>query len=378
MLFLRPRLLAPLLIATTLAACGQQNATSPAATQSTTPPTVAAQAEQAAPASARADLSGIKTYLGTKTAELKAATADLKAIGDRYYALAEAANFDYAALASGQQAEAIELITDGRAAWKKASPLYEQVEGIVAGTPSLAQFDVDLDAGASAAEDPEGAVGFDLTLPDGRVLPKPGNLFGITERTLYGTDEQFRIKDVVLDVDGDGATGFGDGLPDANILKGSADALDAQAGKLAEAGNAWTPSESDAFTALVVMVPTMTEYFNSWKSSRFVAGDASTQGEFVAISRLADIQDILSSLEVVHEGVSPLIQSVDSAQDAQIDQGLTDLKAFVADVYQKEQGGKRYSAEEADLLGEEAQNRATAITGQVTQVAAKLNIPLEQ
>ena len=47
-------------------------------------------------------------------------------------------------------------------------------------------------------------------------------------------------------------------------------------------------------------------------------------------------------------------------------------------MYQQEQGGKRFSPEEADLLGTEAQNRATAITGQVTQVAAELNIALEQ
>jgi hypothetical protein len=387
-----PRLPALLLLSVMLAACGSTAAT-PNAPQSTTSPTAAVQptavaatepapttaaAEPAATTAARADLSGIKTYLGGKTTELKAATGELKAVSDRYYELAKAANFDYAALSTSQQAEIVKLLNDGREAWKKASPLYEQVEGIVAGTPSLAQFDVDMDAGASAAEDPEGAVSFDLTLPDGRVLPKPGNLFGITERALYNTDEQFRIKDVALDVDGDGAASFGDGLPDANVLKAAADELDAQAIKLSEAAGAWQPSESDAFTALVVMVPTMTEYFDSWKSSRFVAGDASTQGEFVAISRLADIQDILSSLQVVHEGVSPLIQSVDSAQDAQIDQGLTNLKAFVADVYQQEQGGKRFSPEEADLLGAEAQNRATAITGQVTQVAAELNIPLEQ
>lgn len=405
---MRPRLLALVLLAALLGACGQQAATAPTAApaapaeptaapaeptaapagptaapaepttaQSTTSPTDSA--PTAAPdAGGEADLSGIKTYLVGKAGELKTATAELQAISDRYYELAKAANFDYAALSTSQQAEVIKLLNDGREAWKKASPLYEQMEGIVAGTPSLAQFDVDMDAGASAAEDPEGAVGFDLTLPDGRVLPKPGNLFGITERALYNTDEEYRIKDVTLDVDGDGAASFGDGLPDANVLKGGVDELNAQADRLAEAANAWTPTEADAFTALVVMVPTMTEYFDSWKSSRFVSGDEATQGEFVAISRLADIQDILSSLEVVHDGVSPLIQSVDGAQDAQVDQGLADLKAFVADVYQQEQGGKRFTPEEADLLGAEAQNRATAITGQVAQLAAQLNITLAE
>ena len=131
-------------------------------------------------------------------------------------------------------------------------------------------------------------------------------------------------------------------------------------------------------TALVVMVPTMSEYFDSWKNSRFVAGDAATQRDFVAISRLADIQGILSSLQIVHKGVSPLIQSVDQAQDQQVQHGLADLKAFVAEVYQQEQSGKRFTAEEADTLGAEAQNRATAITGQVTQLAAQLKISIAE
>ncbi|MDQ3249152.1 MAG: EfeM/EfeO family lipoprotein, partial [Chloroflexota bacterium] len=132
----------------------------------------------------------------------------------------------------------------------------------------------------------------------------------------------------------------------------------------------------DAFTALVVMIPTMSEYFDSWKNSRFVAGAASDQRDFVAISRLADIQGILSSLQVVYENVRSLVDSVDSAQAVQIEEGLADLKAFVADVYAKEQSGQRFSAEEADLLGAEAQNRATAITGQIAQAAAQLDISL--
>jgi hypothetical protein len=365
-------LLAPLL-ALLLSACG-----APAATAPTSAP--AAESQPAAPAagSAQADLSAIKTYLTGKSGELKGATAELKAAGDRYYDLAKAANFDYAALWQAKRADVVKVVEDARAAWVKASPLYEQIEGIVAGVPSLAEFDVILDAGASGAEDPENAVPFDLTLPDGRTLPKPGNLFGVTESALWATFADFSAQGVQADINANGQQDFGDGLPDANVLKAAADMLDAKAGELGTAAAAWQPSEADAFTALVTMVPTMSEYFDSWKNSRFVAGEKSTQRDFVAISRLADIQGILSSLEVVHAGVSPLIKTADAAQDQQIGQGLRDLKAFVAGVYQKEQGGQHFSAEDADLLGAEAQNRATAITGQVTQVAAKLNITIEQ
>jgi hypothetical protein len=141
---------------------------------------------------------------------------------------------------------------------------------------------------------------------------------------------------------------------------------------------AWQPSESDAFTALVVMVPTMSEYFESWKNSRFVAGEASMQADFVAISRLSDIQDILSSLQVVYTGVKPLVLDLNAGQAAQIETDLSGLKEYVAEVYQQEQSGKQFTAEEADLLGAEAQNRATAIAGQVSQVAAALGIEIEE
>ena len=100
--------------------------------------------------------------------------------------------------------------------------------------------------------------------------------------------------------------------------------------------------------------------------------------DFVAISRLADIQDILGSLQVVHQNVSPMIQQADKVQDEAIGKALADLKAFVAGVHTQEKGGKRFKPEEADTLGKEAQDRADAIVGQVTQVAAKLGVKIEQ
>jgi hypothetical protein len=342
------------------------------------PAAPAATPQATSPLAGQADLSGIKTYLMGKLVELKTNTGALKDVSVRYYDMAKAADFDYAALWGQRPEEAKAAVEAARAAWIASSPLYEQMEGIVAGTPSLAEYDVILDAGASGAEDPDNAVPFDLSLPDGRALPKPGNLFGVTESTLWGTFAEFTAQGVQPDFNGNGQIEFGEALPEANVLKAGTEALDRYVGELQAAAQAWEPTEADAFTALVVMVPTMSEYFASWKSSRFVAGEASAQRDFVAISRLSDIQDILGSLQVVHQNVSPLIKTIDPAQAEQIGQGLADLKAFVADVYAKEKSGQRFTAEEADLLGAEAQNRATAITGQIAQVAAQLNIKIEE
>ena len=61
------------------------------------------------------------------------------------------------------------------------------------GVPELADYDVILDAGADGS-DPENAVPFDLKLPDGRVLKKPGNFFFLTETALFGTNPKFLDK----------------------------------------------------------------------------------------------------------------------------------------------------------------------------------------
>jgi hypothetical protein len=324
------------------------------------------------------DLSGIRQYLLDRTQALKQATSALKQETDRYYALAAAAGFDYPKLWQEQQPAVVATINTARTAWKAASPLYEQMEAVVAGTPALAGYDVILDAGASGEEDPANAAPIDLHLPDGRTLTRPGNLFGVTESTLWGAFPAYAAQGVTADWDGNGAITFGETLPDANVLKAGADALDEQAGALAQAAADWQPTLPDAFNALVVMTPTMSEYFASWRDSRFVSGDASTQRDFVAISRLADMQDILGGLELIYAEVQPLAATANADQADQVATGLTDLRAFVAGVYAKEQDGKHFTPEEADLLGEEAQNRATAVTGHISQLVAQLGITLPE
>jgi hypothetical protein len=318
----------------------------------------------------QADLDGIKTYLLGKSTALAEGAADLAATIDGYYALVQDADFDYAALAADETAS--ELLLAAKAQWIVISPLYEQMEGIVAGVPSLSEYDVNLDAGVSGAEDPEGGVSFDLILPDETVLERPGNLFGLLEAALWGTEADF-VSGVVADLDGSGAVEFGEVLPDANFLKGAADLMAAMTADLLASAEAWEPTLGDAFAALVVMVPTMSEYFGSWKESRFVSGDDATGIHFVAISRLSDIQDILSSLQVIYDGVSPL---VGGDQHEQINAGLTDLQAYIADLYTQEQDGRQFTPEEADFFGAEAQDRAMTITGQISQVAGLLGITL--
>lgn len=321
--------------------------------------------------SAPVDLSGVKAYLIQQATELKDGAASLQADSDAFYALAQAANFDYAALWRDQQAEVVKLIRAAQADWTAISPIYEQMEGIVAGVPLTSTYDTILDAGE------RGDTGYDVKLPDGAVLEQPGNLFGLLETTLWGTDPA-AVIDLAVDFNGSGAQDFGEVMPDANLLKGYSDAMAEQTAALLATAESWEPTPTDVFTALVMNVPTMSDFFNSWKTSRFVMGDAATHSDFAVISRLADIVDNVGSWQVMWSGLSPVVAASDASRNTQIVSGLDDLRSYVADLLAQENGGKRFTPEEADLFSGEAQDRATAIVGQIAQIAAELNIELPQ
>jgi hypothetical protein len=323
-------------------------------------------------------LAPTKTYLLKHTSQLRGLTTRFQHEANRYLALAKASDFDYAALWASERASIQPILKRAKAQWIEGNPYYERVEGVVAGTPSLAVYDVILDAGSSAKEDPASAVPFDLKLADGRVLKKPGNLFNLTEGMLWGTLPQYTAKGVKADLDGDGKLEFGEALPDAAVFKAAADAFVLYAGKLDRSSRAWKPTASDAFTAVVVMVPTMSEYFGQWKVSRFVLGNRAQGDSFNVVSRLSDIGDILGGLRVIYAGIQPAIANVDQQQAAQTKRELDSLWSFVSKLRRQEASGRRFTPEQADSLGRTAQGRATAIAGQVTQAAARLKVKIAQ
>ena len=352
-----------------LAGCGGDDANDAAQTT--------AAAETTSGAIDADDLAGVKSYLTDHTAQLAGATEDFAALAEEYDTLAKSVDYDYARLLEEHREEVSRILADAKKSWIEANPYYEQVEGVVAGTPSLAEYDVILDAGSSKDEDPESAVPFDLKLSDGRVLEQPGNLFNLTEGMLWGTRPDLTGQ-AEADLDGDGKVEFGEALPDALVLASAAEAFERYAAELDTEAQAWEPTASDAFTSLVVMVPTMSEYFGQWKESRFVQGDAAESESFNVVSRLSDINDIISGLGVVYDGVEAAIAEHDEAAAEQTGKELEELGAFIADLRQQEEDGRRFTPEQADQLGSDAQARAEAVAGQVSQHAAQLGIEIQQ
>jgi len=251
------------------------------------------------------------------------------------------------------------------------------MEGVVAGVPSLADYDVIIDAGADGSG-PEHAVPFSLETPAGKTWKQPGNFNYLIETAVFGTEPKWAAKGVRPDLDGDGTVEFGEAMPDADFYVTAARDFETTAKELGAAAREWEPTPQDAFTALVVMTPTMSEYFDAWKNSRFVAGDKAKEKAFVAASRLQDIADILGGLETVYAGVQPRIAAVDDAQARQTGRDLAALTDFAEKLRDEEADGRRFDAEDAETLGTQAQDQAEAIAGQVSQAAGKLNIPLAE
>jgi hypothetical protein len=331
---------------------------------------------QTSVAATGADLGAIKDYLLAHTQRLVTDTGTLRTDAEAYYALAKGADFDYGKLLADKRDEVAASVKKIQDDFAEANPAYEEMEGVVAGVPTLADFDVIIDAGGDAS-DPENAVPFSVKTPAGRTFRQPGNFNYLVETSAFGTEPKFAAKNVEPDLDGDGKVEFSEALPDADFLVAAARDFESSAKELDAAARKWTPTPQDAFTALVVMTPTMSEYFEAWKNSRFIAGDKAQEKAFVVASRLQDIADILGGLNLVYKNVEPSIAKVDSQQASQTGASLQKLQSFAERLREQEAGGRRFTAQDADTLGGEAQDQAEAIAGQVTQAAGQLGIELE-
>ena len=347
--------------------------TVPAAPQSSSGPA------ESAPA---VDLNAVKEYALENASLMQAATASLADVAQDYYDRVQQVREDnpdadpYEQLWADSQEEINALVVQARDLWLEASTYYELDEGIVAGVPSLAHYDVWIDAGPPAAEAPDEALEWQLELPDGRVLDSPGNFFhNLLEPTLWGTIDEF--TGLPVDMDGDGNISVGEALPEAAILLGATQGLNEATIEMQSAIEAWDPTLEDALTALVTMIPTMNEYFGQWKESVYVTGSDSGQQSFIAVSRLLDIKGILAGLSFTYDNIAVLVSDSDAQLDQQIRNDFDTLIAYVDDLFSQEQEGVQFSPEEADLFGTEAQDLATALAALVAQAAADLNITLD-
>src|SRR3954453_22473357 len=327
-------------------------------------------------AASAADLAAIKEYLTQHTQRLVTSTELLQRDAEEYYTLAKSTNFDYAKLLQTKRDEVATAIKEIQGAHVQANPAYEEMEGVVAGVPELADYDVIIDAGADGS-DPENAVPFSLKTKAGKEFKQPGNFFALIETSVFGTEKSFQANGVEADLNGDGKVEFPEALPDADFLLAAATDFVKYAKELDTKAKEWQPTLEDAYTAVVVMTPTMSEYFEAWKNSRFIAGGKAEEKGFVATSRLSDIRDILGGIVLIYDSIKPSVEKVNADQALQTKSDLDKLHQFAGRLLTAEEGGKKFTASDADTLGGEAQRNAEASGGQVSRAAGQLGLKLE-
>lgn len=318
-------------------------------------------------------LAQVKAFTLEHNAALIVEAGKMAEAAAAYRVIVQEAGGDYAAAWAAKGPELTAAIQTMRAQWLAASNQYETIEGIVAGIPSTAKYDLILDAGNPGTE-AEDVAEYDLTLPNGTVLPRPGSLFHIITEPLFWGTEAAHVK-LAADLNGDGQTGAGEVLFDADLAQGAAEALVQWAQALEVDMAAWTPNRDDAFTAVVTMTPTVGDYFGEWKESQFLGGEGAA---FVAQSRLIDVLGIMGGCQRMYvSAIAPVVAPEDAALDGSITKGFDDLIALVSDTRTREAEGATFSPEEADAIGGEAQDLAERIVAQVLQAAAKHGVNIK-
>ena len=241
---------------------------------------------------------------------------------------------------------------------------YETVEGIVAGVPSLADYDIYLDAGVPASEGPEGVAPVVLVPVNGEKIDKQGSLFTyIIEPMLWSGDKRW-----VVSVDSGKKS-----LPRPEVLSAAAKDVNKKLGELLADAKSWNASISDCFGAMVVMTPTLSDYFEDWKESRY---SKEKSGRFQAVSRVSDMRGIMGSCQVMYEAVEKKVAEKDKSLAKSVDSGFKGIMTFLDKIDAREKEGEIKGAE-IDELATQAKEKTDKLVPQIQQSAAVIGVKVE-
>ena len=364
------RMVALISLVLLVAGCGGDDSTDTAGTTTAVP-------EVSGPLAA-ADLAGVKTYLTDHTVKLVGFTERFRSLADDYDELAGSVAYDHARLLREHRAQVEPILAQAKDLWTEGNPYYERVEGVVAGTPSLAVYDVILDAGSSAAEDPASAVPFDLKLADGRVLAQAGQPLQPDRGHALGHASRVRgRRSADLDARRHGSSSARCCRTRTSSRRPPTRSSSTPASSTASA-RAWKPTASDAFTSVVVMVPTMSEYFGQWKVSRFVLGREARRATRSTSSPGSPTSATSSAACASSTPASPRDRAR-STRSRRAQTKRSSTRSWRSSATLAGAGARRASAsrpQQADVLGRRRRSAATAIAGQVTQAAARLKVKI--
>jgi hypothetical protein len=312
---------------------------------------------------------GVKAYLLASLEQVNVAAADLKQTATEYDQLVTFHRGSAETAAKADPIQVAELIRQLRDEYQRIDSFgYEYVEGIVAGVPVLAKYDVELDAGIPVdGAGPDDDIAPVMIQAGELVLDREGSLNNfLLEPTVFGTNEKFIDGTVSL-------PGFDQpvGLPKAKLLVALADyAVDGYARLKADA-QAWQPTEADCFMVVVSMTPTLADYFEDWKETR--KNGSASGGRFVAVSRLSDMLGIMNSTRLAWMAVAADVRAKDAALADNVTLGYDQIIEFLDTIDAREQEAP-LNVETIDALGSQAREKADKLTVQGGQAAALMGV----
>lgn len=310
-------------------------------------------------ATAAEEVVSVKKYLVNTVTDMQTASQDFVKNADAYAAIIAAHQGDYTAAYQAEPKQIDGLIAKMQDNYKAMDSYgYETVEGIVAGVDSLADYDIYLDAGVPKSEGPDDVAPVVLVLGNGQKIDREGSLFThLIEPALWSGNPKWGV-----------AISQTKTLPRAEVLVAAAKDVNAKIGTLLADSKAWNATVSDCFGAMIVMTPTLSDYFEDWKESRF-SDDKS--GKFQAVSRLSDMRGIMSSCAVMYKAVKGELGAKDKALAKSINLGFDDILNFLDLLDKREKAGK-ITASEIDELAEQAKEKTDKLVPQIEQGSALL------
>lgn len=318
---------------------------------------------------AATDVGLVKTYLVTAMEKIKNASTDLVKNAEAYQTIIQAHKNDYKIAYQKDKAKIDALINAMKENYKAIDSFgYETVEAIVAGVDSMAHYDIYLDAGVPKSEGPDDVAPVTLKLSNGKVIDQEGALFTyLIEPALWGGDARWVNP---IDLNRNGKLEPRESLPQVELLIAASKDANEKIGTLLKDARAWNPTQEDCFGALIIMTPTLSDYFEDWKQSRY---STETSGRFSAVSRLSDMYGIMKSCSVLYDAVHNKISTEDKALAKAIDAGFEDILAFINKLQEKEKQGQ-ITVAEIDELANQAKEKTDKLLPQIEQGAALLNI----
>jgi hypothetical protein len=306
----------------------------------------------------------VKSYLVKKLDKIQNASEDFVKNSEAYSALVAENGGTVEAAYKAKPKEMEKLVDRMQDNYKAMDSYgYETVEGIVAGVDSMAHYDIYLDAGVPASEGPDDVAPVILDLGNGKKIVKEGALFTfIIEPALWGGDKRW-----VVSV-GDGKT-----MPRPEVLLAAAKDVNKKIGELVADANAWNASVSDCFGAMVVMTPTLSDYFEDWKESRY---SKEKSGRFQAVSRVSDMRGIMGSCQVMYDAVEKDVAAKDKALAKSVSSGFKEIMAFLDKIEDREKQGEIKGAE-IDELATQAKEKTDKLVPQIEQSAAVSGVKIQ-